>query len=43
MNALINTIEKLEAKQDNGTITMTEEAILIKLIEIVESKIYTNQ
>ena len=37
MNTLINIIASLEAKQDNGTITMTEEAILSKLIEIVET------
>ena len=37
MNTLINTIARLEAKQDNGTITMTEEVILSKLIELVET------
>lgn len=36
MQNLINKIEKLEAKRDNGTITMTEEAVMIKLIELVE-------
>lgn len=39
MKTLINTIANLEAKQDNGTITMTEEAILGKLIEIAENLI----
>ena len=36
MKALINTIERLEAKRDNGTITMDEETILCRLIERVE-------
>ena len=39
MTTLISTIANLEAKQDNGTITMTEEAILCKLIEMVENLI----
>lgn len=36
MKALINTIENLELKRDLGTITMTEETILCRLIEQVE-------
>jgi len=33
---LINTIATLESKRDNGTITMTEETILMRLVEQVE-------
>jgi len=40
LSAIISQIEALEAKQDNGTITMSEQAYLCALIEIAESKIY---
>tara|TARA_R110000851_G_scaffold330749_1_gene503953 strand:- start:1044 stop:1169 length:126 start_codon:yes stop_codon:yes gene_type:complete len=40
MTILINRIEELENKQDNGTITMNEEVLLNKLIERVESFLY---
>jgi hypothetical protein len=36
MKNLINKIENLENKQDNGTITMCEENQLCKLIELAE-------
>lgn len=36
MNALIRVIEQLEDKRENGTITMTEETLLIRLIEQAE-------
>ena len=36
MKNLLNKIENLENKQDNGTITMNEETQLCRLIEMVE-------
>lgn len=36
MNALIRVIGQLEDKRENGLITMTEEALLIRLIEQAE-------
>jgi len=36
MKALLIKIEALEAKQFNGTITMNEEVVLNKLIELAE-------
>lgn len=36
MKNLISKIEALEEKQFNGTITMNEEVVLIKLIELAE-------
>ncbi len=36
MKNLINKIENLENKQDNGTITMSEETQLCRLIEMAE-------
>jgi hypothetical protein len=39
MTLIIGTIERLEAKRDAGTITMSEEATMIKLIEKVEKLI----
>ena len=40
MTILINRIEELENKQDNGTITMNEEVLLCRLVEKVESILY---
>jgi hypothetical protein len=37
MKALLNTIDTLENKRDNGTITMEQEVTLIRLIEMAES------
>ena len=42
MNKLIALIEALENKQENGTITMSEQAIFCKLIEKVEDMLYSN-
>ena len=42
MNATIRVIEALERKQDNGTITFEEDALLNRLIEKVENEIYNN-
>jgi hypothetical protein len=39
MNDLINRINTLENQRDNGTITMENEVVLIKLIEIAEKLI----
>ena len=39
MERLINCIESLEDKRDNGTITMTEESILNDLIELAFDKL----
>lgn len=36
MESLLIKIEALEEKQFNGTITMNEEVVLIKLIELAE-------
>ena len=36
LNSLINRIEFLEAKQEDGTITMTESTMLLILIEKAE-------
>jgi len=36
MKALIRVIEQLEDKRENGNITMTEETLLIRLIEQAE-------
>ena len=36
MKNLLNKIENLEDKRDNGTITMSEEAQLCRLIEAAE-------
>ena len=40
MENVLSKIEKLENKQDNGTITMDEEGILCELIELVEGYLY---
>lgn len=40
MKNLLNKIESLENKQDNGTITMIEETQLCKLIELAEKVLY---
>ena len=40
MKNLLNKIENLENKQDNGTITMNEETQLCRLIEMVEKVLY---
>ncbi len=44
MNAKFQTVlsayEALEAKQDNGTITMTEEAVLCSLLEILNEMLF---
>ena len=42
MKNLLNKIDQLEKKQDNGTITMDEESKLCFLIERVEQLIYKN-
>lgn len=39
MQNLLNTIDRLEEKQDNGTITMDESTTLIKLIQIAEDRL----
>jgi hypothetical protein len=39
MKALIRVIGQLEEKQENGTITMTEEVLLLRLIEQAEYQI----
>lgn len=36
MKNLLNRIEILEAKQDNGTITFEEQALLIKLSDLAD-------
>lgn len=36
MNALLRVISQLEEKQVNGTITMTESTLLLRLIEQAE-------
>ncbi len=43
MDRLIKCIESLENKQEAGTITMTEEAILCDLIELAEEKLFNNK
>jgi len=40
MENVLSKIEKLENKQDNGTITMNEEVILCELIKLVEWSLY---
>jgi hypothetical protein len=40
MKNLLNLIEALENKQENGTITMSEESKLCFLIERVEQLVY---
>jgi hypothetical protein len=37
---LLSTYEALEAKQDNGTITMTEEAVLCSLSEMLDEMLF---
>lgn len=37
MKNLINRIEKLEDKRDNGTITMEEEIVFLRLVELAEN------
>jgi len=37
MKNLISKIEKLEAKKDNGTITMEEEVIFSELVLLAEN------
>lgn len=41
LELIIRRIEQLEAKQDKGTITMTEEKLLCCLIERAEKYIYS--
>ena len=36
MKNLINTIELLEGKRDNGTITMNEDAKLVRLVDLAK-------
>ena len=36
MNALLRVISQLEEKRENGNITMTEETVLLRLIEQAE-------
>ena len=36
MNALLRVISQLEEKRENGNITMTEEIVLLRLIEQAE-------
>jgi hypothetical protein len=37
MENLINKIENLENKRDNGTITMEEEVVFLRLVELAEN------
>lgn len=37
MKNLINKIENLENKRDNGTMTMEEEVVFLKLVELAEN------
>jgi len=37
---LLSTYEALEAKQDNGTITMTEQAMLCSLYEMLDQMLF---
>jgi len=37
---LLSAYEALEAKQDNGTITMTEEAVLCSLSEMLDEMLF---
>ena len=37
MKNLIAKIEKLEAKQENGTITFEEQAMFCKLVQLAEN------
>ncbi len=37
MKNLINRIEKLEDKRDNGTMTMEEEIVFLRLVELAEN------
>lgn len=37
MKNLINKIEALENKRDNGTMTMEEEVVFIKLCDLADS------
>jgi predicted RND superfamily exporter protein len=37
---LLSAYETLEAKQDNGTITMTEEAVLCSLSEMLDEMLF---
>jgi hypothetical protein len=37
---LLSTYETLEAKQDNGTITMTEQAMLCSLLEMLDEILF---
>jgi hypothetical protein len=39
MNALLRVISQLEEKRENGTMTMTEEVLLLRLIEQAEYQI----
>jgi hypothetical protein len=39
MNALLRVISQLEDKRENGTMTMTEEVLLLRLIEQAEYQI----
>lgn len=41
MNALIRVISQLEDKRENGNITMTEEILLLRLIEQAEYQLNT--
>lgn len=43
MKDLIIRIEKLEAKQENGTITFEEQQLFHKLIELAEGFIFNNK
>jgi len=42
MKNLINRIEILEAKQDNGTITFDEQALYIKLSDLADKFLFPN-
>jgi hypothetical protein len=39
MKALLRVIDQLEEKRENGTMTMTEEVLLLRLIEQAEYQI----
>jgi len=36
MNNILNRISELEEQRDNGTITMEDEIVFLKLVEIAE-------
>jgi hypothetical protein len=43
MKNLLNRIAKLEEKQENGTITMDEQALFCKLNDLFDNYIYSKK